>query len=156
MAVFYTILGLAIAGGIGYGLWYYFTKVRKKKSVVTPPVVENNGSNKQEDKKEESKPAKEEVEIKLNCIKREKGTGIGGYETYEEAGKRISKLSKEEFAKLEVNDKPWSQEQWAKEGLTQDEILARNKLEQSLIFRYLPNGKEIPQHAEILTRKFPK
>lgn len=159
MTALYVIIGLAVLGGIGYGLYYYFTKVKKKK--VSSHAEEQTTAPKPEESKKpeenkDTKPSKEKVVVKLQAIKREKGTGLGGYETYQEAGARLAKLSKEEFEKLNVDDKPWGQAEWANPSLTEEKILERNKHEQGMLYRSLANGKEIPQHVEILTREFDK
>lgn len=133
--------------------WFVFRKKNKANAQLASQFESVNQSKPKQDTESKLVP----LEIKLTAIKREKGSGIGGYETLEEATARLSKITDyNEFRNLNVIERPYSKEQWNKlsaEGKYED-IDKRNKEEQGLLFRYLPNGKEVPQHAKILTRVF--
>ena len=136
IAILVTILIiLAIVGGVA--LWYY---------VLRKPNKSNN-SNAQAD----------EV-IRLMAVERLKGSNPFGYETNEEVAKRLNAITdKETFKALNVDEKPYTHEQWdelSKKDNADELIDNRNKVEVKLCFLYSLDGEINPETEAFLVRKF--
>ena len=136
IAILVTILIiLAIVGGVA--LWYY---------VLRKPNKSNN-SNAQAD----------EV-IRLMAVERLKGSNPFGYETNEEVAKRLNAITdKETFKALNVDEKPYTHEQWdelSKKDNADELIDNRNKIEVKLCFLYSLDGEINPETEAFLVRKF--
>ena len=134
IAILVTILIiLAIVGGVA--LWYY---------VLRKP---NNSNNAQAD----------EV-IRLMAVERLKGSNPFGYETNEEVAKRLNAITdKETFKALNVDEKPYTHEQWdelSKKDNADELIDNRNKVEVKLCFLYSLDGEINPETEAFLVRKF--
>ena len=135
IAILVTILIiLAIVGGVA--LWYY---------VLRKP----NKSN--------SNDAIDEV-IRLMAVERLKGSNPFGYETNEEVAKRLNAITdKETFKALNVDEKPYTHEQWdelSKKDNADELIDNRNKVEVKLCFLYSLDGEINPETEAFLVRKF--
>lgn len=94
--------------------------------------------------------------VKLQAVKR-LGKPNNQFETYQEVGERIQKIDDiNEFKKLNIEDKPWSLQQWRdiQKQEKWKEFQDRNDFERQILFRTLANGKEIPQYAKVLTKTF--
>lgn len=136
------IIVLAI---IGFLVWRFVFRKKKSNSVSSSIQTPNVDSN------------ENHGVVKLIAVKRLKGSEFTGYETAAEVKKRLDSIKdKKEFEALNINERPFSKEDWAKLEAEKklDEIEKRNKHEQSMLYRYLPDGKEIAVHAEFLTREF--
>lgn len=134
IAILVTILIiLAIVGGVA--LWYY---------VLRKP---NKSNNTQAD----------EV-IRLMAVERLKGSNPFGYETNEEVAKRLNAITdKETFKALNVDEKPYTHEQWdelSKKDNADELIDNRNKVEVKLCFLYSLDGEINPETEAFLVRKF--
>lgn len=137
IAILVTILIiLAIIGGVA--LWYY---------VLRKPNKSNNSNNAQTD----------EV-IRLMAVERLKGSNPFGYETNEEVAKRLNAITdKETFKALNVDEKPYTHEQWdelSKKDNADELIDNRNKVEVKLCFLYSLDGEINPETEAFLVRKF--
>lgn len=137
IAILVTILIiLAIVGGVA--LWYY---------VLRKPNKSNNSNNTQAD----------EV-IRLTAVERLKGSNPFGYETNEEVAKRLNAITdKETFKALNVDEKPYTHEQWdelSKKDNADELIDNRNKVEVKLCFLYSLDGEINPETEAFLVRKF--
>ena len=135
IAILVTILIiLAIVGGVA--LWYY---------VLRKPNKTN------------SNDAIDEV-IRLMAVERLKGSNPFGYETNEEVAKRLNAITdKETFKALNVDEKPYTHEQWdelSKKDNADELIDNRNKLEVKLCFLYSLDGEINPETEAFLVRKF--
>ena len=135
IAILVTILIiLAIVGGVA--LWYY---------VLRKP----NKSN--------SNDAIDEV-IRLMAVERLQGSNPFGYETNEEVAKRLNAITdKETFKALNVDEKPYTHEQWdelSKKDNADELIDNRNKVEVKLCFLYSLDGEINPETEAFLVRKF--
>lgn len=138
IAILVTILIiLAIVGGVA--LWYY---------VLRKPNKSNNSNNAQNT---------DEV-IRLMAVERLKGSNPFGYETNEEVAKRLNAITdKETFKALNVDEKPFTHEQWdelAKKDNADELIDNRNKVEVKLCFLYSLDGEINPETEAFLVRKF--
>ena len=136
IAILVTILIiLAIVGGVA--LWYYVLRKPNK----------SNSNNAQSD----------EV-IRLMAVERLKGSNPFGYETNEEVAKRLNAITdKETFKALNVDEKPYTHEQWdelAKKDNADELIDNRNKVEVKLCFLYSLDGEINPETEAFLVRKF--
>lgn len=137
IAILVTILIiLAIVGGVA--LWYY---------VLRKPNKSNNSNNTQAD----------EV-IRLMAVERLQGSNPFGYETNEEVAKRLNAITdKETFKALNVDEKPYTHEQWdelSKKDNADELIDNRNKVEVKLCFLYSLDGEINPETEAFLVRKF--
>lgn len=137
IAILVTILIiLAIVGGVA--LWYY---------VLRKPNKSNNSNNAQAD----------EV-IRLMAVERLQGSNPFGYETNEEVAKRLNAITdKETFKALNVDEKPYTHEQWdelSKKDNADELIDNRNKVEVKLCFLYSLDGEINPETEAFLVRKF--
>ena len=136
IAILVTILIiLAIVGGVA--LWYYVLRKPNK----------SNSNNAQAD----------EV-IRLMAVERLKGSNPFGYETNEEVAKRLNAITdKETFKALNVDEKPYTHEQWdelSKKDNADELIDNRNKVEVKLCFLYSLDGEINPETEAFLVRKF--
>ena len=134
IAILVTILIiLAIVGGVA--LWYY---------VLRKPNKSNN--------------AQADEVIRLMAVERLQGSNPFGYETNEEVAKRLNAITdKETFKALNVDEKPYTHEQWdelSKKDNADELIDNRNKLEVKLCFLYSLNGEINPETEAFLVRKF--
>ena len=134
IAILVTILIiLAIVGGVA--LWYY---------VLRKPNKSNN--------------AQADEVIRLMAVERLKGSNPFGYETNEEVAKRLNAITdKETFKALNVDEKPYTHEQWdelSKKDNADELIDNRNKLEVKLCFLYSLDGEINPETEAFLVRKF--
>ena len=134
IAILVTILIiLAIVGGVA--LWYY---------VLRKPNKSNN--------------AQADEVIRLMAVERLKGSNPFGYETNEEVAKRLNAITdKETFKALNVDEKPYTHEQWdelSKKDNADELIDNRNKLEVKLCFLYSLNDEINPETEAFLVRKF--
>lgn len=91
--------------------------------------------------------------IQLKAVKLEQGSGLFGYETKEELKERLSKLSKEEFKALEIDDYPFNVEQWNSLEGQPEAIKERNAYEMGIYFAY-NYKRELKEDADILKRTF--
>ena len=137
IAILVTILIiLAIVGGVA--LWYY---------VLRKPNKSNKSNNAQSD----------EV-IRLMAVERLQGSNPFGYETNEEVAKRLNAITdKETFKALNVDEKPYTHEQWdelSKKDNADELIDNRNKVEVKLCFLYSLDGEINPETEAFLVRKF--
>lgn len=135
IAILVTILIiLAIVGGVA--LWYY---------VLRKPNKSNNAQD------------TDEV-IRLIAVERLQGSNPFGYETNEEVAKRLNAITdKETFKALNVDEKPYTHEQWdelSKKDNADELIDNRNKLEVKLCFLYSLDGEINPETEAFLVRKF--
>lgn len=135
IAILVTILIiLAIVGGVA--LWYY---------VLRKPNKSNNAQD------------TDEV-IRLMAVERLQGSNPFGYETNEEVAKRLNAITdKETFKALNVDEKPYTHEQWdelSKKDNADELIDNRNKLEVKLCFLYSLDGEINPETEAFLVRKF--
>ena len=138
IAILVTILIiLAIVGGVA--LWYY---------VLRKPNKSNNSNNAQDT---------DEV-IRLMAVERLQGSNPFGYETNEEVAKRLNAITdKETFKALNVDEKPYTHEQWdelSKKDNADELIDNRNKVEVKLCFLYSLDGEINPETEAFLVRKF--
>lgn len=136
IAILVTILIiLAIVGGVA--LWYYVLRKPNK----------SNSNNTQAD----------EV-IRLMAVERLQGSNPFGYETNEEVAKRLNAITdKETFKALNVDEKPYTHEQWdelSKKDNADELIDNRNKVEVKLCFLYSLDGEINPETEAFLVRKF--
>ena len=134
IAILVTILIiLAIVGGVA--LWYY---------VLRKPNKSNN--------------AQADEVIRLMAVERLKGSNPFGYETNEEVAKRLNAITdKETFKALNVDEKPYTHEQWdelSKKDNADELIDNRNKVEVKLCFLYSLDGEINPETEAFLVRKF--
>ena len=134
IAILVTILIiLAIVGGVA--LWYY---------VLRKPNKSNN--------------AQSDEVIRLMAVERLKGSNPFGYETNEEVAKRLNAITdKETFKALNVDEKPYTHEQWdelSKKDNADELIDNRNKVEVKLCFLYSLDGEINPETEAFLVRKF--
>ena len=134
IAILVTILIiLAIVGGVA--LWYY---------VLRKPNKSNN--------------AQADEVIRLMAVERLQGSNPFGYETNEEVAKRLNAITdKETFKALNVDEKPYTHEQWdelSKKDNADELIDNRNKLEVKLCFLYSLDGEINPETEAFLVRKF--
>ena len=134
IAILVTILIiLAIVGGVA--LWYY---------VLRKPNKTNN--------------AQADEVIRLMAVERLKGSNPFGYETNEEVAKRLNAITdKETFKALNVDEKPYTHEQWdelSKKDNADELIDNRNKVEVKLCFLYSLDGEINPETEAFLVRKF--
>lgn len=137
IAILVTILIiLAIVGGVA--LWYYVLRKPNK----------SNSNNAQDT---------DEV-IRLMAVEKLQGSNPFGYETNEEVAKRLNAITdKETFKALNVDEKPFTHEQWDELGKKDnaDELIDnRNKLEVKLCFLYSLDGEINPETEAFLVRKF--
>lgn len=135
IAILVTILIiLAIVGGVA--LWYY---------VLRKPNKSNNAQD------------TDEV-IRLIAVERLQGSNPFGYETNEEVAKRLNAITdKETFKALNVDEKPYTHEQWdelSKKDNADELIDNRNKVEVKLCFLYSLDGEINPETEAFLVRKF--
>lgn len=135
IAILVTILIiLAIVGGVA--LWYY---------VLRKPNKSNNAQD------------TDEV-IRLMAVERLQGSNPFGYETNEEVAKRLNAITdKETFKALNVDEKPYTHEQWdelSKKDNADELIDNRNKVEVKLCFLYSLDGEINPETEAFLVRKF--
>lgn len=134
IAILVTILIiLAIVGGVA--LWYY---------VLRKPNKSNN--------------AQADEVIRLMAVERLQGSNPFGYETNEEVAKRLNAITdKETFKALNVDEKPYTHEQWeelSKKDNADELIDNRNKVEVKLCFLYSLDGEINPETEAFLVRKF--
>lgn len=134
IAILVTILIiLAIVGGVA--LWYY---------VLRKPNKSNN--------------AQSDEVIRLMAVERLQGSNPFGYETNEEVAKRLNAITdKETFKALNVDEKPYTHEQWeelSKKDNADELIDNRNKVEVKLCFLYSLDGEINPETEAFLVRKF--
>ena len=137
IAILVTILIiLAIVGGVA--LWYY---------VLRKPNKSNSNNTQDTD----------EV-IRLMAVERLQGSNPFGYETNEEVAKRLNAITdKETFKALNVDEKPYTHEQWdelSKKDNADELIDNRNKVEVKLCFLYSLDGEINPETEAFLVRKF--
>lgn len=121
-------------------------------AIVVPIVLKKKKSKQKENITAEITAPEKEV-IQLKAVKLKNGSGMLGFESKEELRERLNKLSKDEFAALNIDEYPWNQEQWnAVEGKP-EEIYARNEYEIGIFFAY--NYKhELKEESWILRREF--
>lgn len=118
-------------------------------AAIVVPLVLKKKKNKQQEQPVVNQPET----IQLKAVKLEQGSGIFGYETREELKERLSKLSKEEFKALEIDDYPFNIEQWNSLEGQPKAIKERNKYEMGIYFAYDYN-RVLKEDADILKRTF--
>ena len=99
---------------------------------------------------------KEQVveKIQLTAVERLAGSSpICHKETDEEVKERLSKLSRDEFLLLNIDEKPFTMEEW--DSLkTYEEAEARSMREISMLYAYNHDGTVNKHRADILYREF--
>ena len=162
------VIAVLVVIGLIIGLSIYFVKKNKKSN--STDTVEDNVESKDEsttDKEDKDptpdpeptpEPEQPEIEvvpevIQLTAVKLLKGSSVVGYETNEELKKRLSTLTKDEFLALNIDEKPYTLEQW--DALAGDEkaIQERNAYEMSIYFAYDYEGN-LKSDADIIKREF--
>ena len=126
---------------------------------IDVPKVEEELSNKEllpsEGTQEEiTKKEEKEIEVKNIAIKRRAGTNFSNYESLAEIEIRLNSMPREAFEALNIDDRPWTMEQWLDPALSDEDKVKRNMYEISMLFRYDASGAEVAEHARILTKKY--
>lgn len=104
-------------------------------------------------KRKKQKGADSIGKVQLVAVMRHSGSNrITGLETNEEVQARLAKLSYNEFIKENVIAYPYSQEQW--HNSSEEEILARNTIEQKMLFAYDSDKKLNSSRSKYIRRIF--
>ena len=135
-----SIAAIAVCAGIGFYFWKKWNKPKLKLETVS---------------KNKDKPELEIVTIQLTAVDKLKGSNKLGFETEEELKARLSSLPLEEFKALNIDDKPWTAEDWAKNSEDDEDVVTeRSMIEIARFYAYNHDGSISEKRAEILKRVF--